>query len=237
VDLGSYGRELGRGRSLARLCRSLSSLAGDFRLRLSSVDVADFGPELITELANAGRLCPHVHLPLQSGDDRVLAAMRRRYRVRDYRRLCDELLARVPAVAIGADVIAGLPGEDAAAFARTCALLEELPLAYVHVFPFSARPGTDAAGASRQVPPATRERRARVLREIATAKKSSFGYRFDGAVRPALVEGRGRRRRDVIALTDNYLRLRLDGYDGPGNRFVDVRVKARDVVLAGAVVS
>ncbi|HUU56145.1 MAG TPA: tRNA (N(6)-L-threonylcarbamoyladenosine(37)-C(2))-methylthiotransferase MtaB [bacterium] len=225
VDLGSYGRDLERRRSLAGLCAELSNLAGDFRLRLSSVDVADFGPALVAELAAGGRLCPHVHLPLQAADDRILSSMRRRYRADDYRRLCYELLERVPDVAIGADVIAGLPGEDAKAFEANRSLVDELPFAYLHVFPYSPRPGTDAAAMTDRPSPDERERRAALLRDMAAAKKASYGRRFAGAVRRVLVEET--RRGDggaMVGLTDNYLHVALDGYEGPGNVFVDVRL-------------
>lgn len=227
VDLGSYGRDLGSRLSLAALVAELSALPGDFRLRLSSVDVSDFEPALVRELAAGGRVCPHVHLPLQSADDAVLRGMRRRYRAADYRGLCLTLLERVADVALGADVIAGLPGEDAVAFERTCALVEEIPFAYLHVFPYSPRPGTAAAAMPAQVAAGERERRAARLREMAAAKRRAYERRFVGAVRPALVE---ERRRDdgnaAVALTDNYLRVPLKGYDGPGNVFVRARLAA-----------
>lgn len=232
VDLGSYGRDLGGKRSLAALCAELSALSGDFRVRLSSVDASDFEPALVAELAAGSRLCPHVHLPLQSGDDRILRRMRRRYRVDDYRRLCFELLARVADVAIGVDVMAGLPGEDEEAFGRSCALLEEITFAYLHVFPYSPRPGTEAAAMPGQVPPEERERRAAALREIAARKRRAYERRFVGTARTALVE-EGRPGDAAVALTDNYLRIALDGYEGPGNVFVGARLAARDGRVVG----
>lgn len=232
VDLGSYGRDLDGKRSLAALCGELSALSGDFRVRLSSVDASDFEPALVAELAAGSRLCPHVHLPLQSGDDRILRRMRRRYRVDDYRRLCFELLARVADVAIGVDVMAGLPGEDEEAFERSCALLEEIPFAYLHVFPYSPRPGTDAAAMPGQVPPEERERRAATLREIATRKRRAYERRFVGTARTALVE-EGRPGGAAVALTDNYLRITLHDYTGPGNVFVAARLAARDGRVVG----
>ncbi len=224
VDLGSYGRDRDGRRSLAALLGELSALPGDFRLRLSSVDVSDFEPALVRELAAGGRVCPHVHLPLQSADDGVLRRMRRRYRAADYRRLCLELLERVGDVAIGADVIAGLPGEDAAAFEKTCSLVEEIPFAYLHVFPYSPRPGTDGAAMADRAPPDERERRAALLRELAAAKRRSYEQRFGGAVRVALVEERRDGRVAAIALTDNYLRVPMKDYEGPGNVFANVRL-------------
>jgi threonylcarbamoyladenosine tRNA methylthiotransferase MtaB len=235
VDLGSYGRDLARRRSLAELCAALAALAGDFRLRLSSVDAADVEPALVAQLAAGGRFCPHLHLPLQTADDGVLRRMRRRYRRADYARVCRELLTRAADVALGADVIAGLPGEDAAAFEATCALVEELPLAYLHVFPYSPRPGTDAAAMPDRPSPAERERRAARLRELAAAKRAAYERRFVGTVRRALVE-RGSRG-PAVALTDNYLHVALDGYDGPGNAFVDLRIRAEGGRLVGSPVA
>ena len=227
VDLGSYGREFGAGADLAALLVALEAVPGDFRIRLSSVDVADFTPELIETLGRGGRLCPHVHLPLQTADDRLLGAMRRRYRVADYRRLCDRLLAAVPDVAIGADVIAGLPGEDDAAHAATLRLVEDIPFAYLHVFPYSARPGTDAASAPRPVKAALRDERAAELRRAGAIGKAAYTRRFHGSVRPALVV-RGER---LEAITDNYIHAAVPGYDGGGNRFVAIRL----VVAGGEV--
>ncbi len=238
VDLGAYGRDLPCPSSLATLVAALDDVAGGFRVRLSSVDVADVAPELVRELAAGGRLCPHIHLPLQSADDGVLAAMRRRYRARDFRRVCDDLFAEIPDVAVGADVIAGLPGEDADAFEATRRFIDETPFAYLHVFPYSARPGTAAAAAPGQVAPAERERRAAVLREIGTAKRRAYERRFDGAVRPTLVEETPENPREgFIGLTDNYLHIALPGYAGPGNRLVTARVALNDKGLAGEVVT
>jgi threonylcarbamoyladenosine tRNA methylthiotransferase MtaB len=220
VDLGSYGRDLDEGADLASLVAALEDVPGDFRIRLSSVDVADFTRALIAALGRGGRLCPHVHLPLQSADDRLLRAMRRCYRVADYRRLCDNLLAVVPDLAIGADVIAGLPGEDGAAHAATLRFVEEFPFAYLHVFPYSARPGTDAASAPRQVRAPLRDARAAELRRAGAAAKAAYIRRFHGSVRPALVV-RGERQE---AITDNYIHAVLPGYNGGGNRFVAVRL-------------
>ncbi len=236
VDLGSYGRDRDGRRSLASLLAELSALPGEFRLRLSSVDVSDFEPALVREVAAGGRVCPHVHLPLQAADDGVLRRMRRRYRAADYRGLCLSLLERAGDVAIGADVIAGLPGEDVAAFEKTLALVEEIPFAYLHVFPYSPRPGTDAAAMAEQVPPEERERRAALLRELAAAKRRSYEQRFVGAVRTALVEERrGGRGGAAVALTDNYLRVPLRDYEGPGNVFADVKLVDGDGRLTAFV--
>jgi len=233
VDLGSWGRDLAGTPSLARLCGGISDLPGDFRLRLSSVDVSDVDAALGEALASGGRVCPHVHLPLQSADDRILRTMRRRYRVADYRRGCEELLALVPDVALGADVIAGLPGEDEAAFRQTYALVEELPFAYLHVFPYSPRPGTEAAARPDQVPPEVREERAAALRELASAKRAAYERRFRGTVREALVEERQGGAAAATALTDNYIRVSVPDYRGPGNVLIPLTLAERDGRLVG----
>lgn len=230
VDLGAYGRDLGEGYDLASLVTALEDTPGEFRVRLSSVDVADITPGLVASLGRGGRLCPHVHLPLQSADDGLLRAMRRRYRLADYRRLCERLLAAVPDLAIGADVIAGLPGEDEAAHAATLQFVEDTPFAYLHVFPYSPRPGTDAAAMPRQVRPPARDARAAELRAAAAARKAAYIKRFDGGIRPALVV-RGERS-EVI--TDNYIHAVLPAdYQGSANRLVFARlVVAGDEVTA-----
>lgn len=233
VDLGAYGRDLPRRWGLPRLVSAVASLPGKFRVRLSTVDAADIDDEMVALFAE-GVVCPHLHLPLQSASDDILRAMRRRYRVADFRRRCEALMENVSAIALGADVIAGLPGEDVAAFERTVSFIKEIPFAYLHVFPFSARPGTDAALAPHQVPPDEREKRAAALRELAAEKRRAFERRFIGTIREALVEGD--KGGGEVALTDNYLHAPLDGYRGSVNQFVPLLLKEGPRGITGEVV-
>lgn len=186
VHLGAYGRDLCPRRSLAHLVREALGRGLAQRLRLSSLEPDDLPREILAERPAA--LCEHFHLPLQSGSSRVLAAMRRPGSPDAYRRAVSEIAALVPGACIGADVIAGFPGESDADHRDTVALLEALPLAYLHVFPFSARPGTAAAALPRRVPRAAiRERTAELLAFSERRWRSYLGARV-GEELEAVVE-------------------------------------------------
>jgi threonylcarbamoyladenosine tRNA methylthiotransferase MtaB len=233
VNIGGYGADL-EGPDLGGLVEEIVEKPGDFRVRLSSVDPADLDDALIELVAGHPRVCPHVHLPLQSGDDRVLAAMRRRYTVAKYKEVCERLLELNGSIAVGGDVMAGLPGEDETAFENTLALVEELPFAYLHVFPYSPRPGTDAASMADQVMPEVRTERAAVLREAAALKKKTFAARNLGAVRRTLIEEAidketGRH----VGITDNYLHLLVKDAEGRENTFADLIVSEEGGRLYG----
>ncbi|MGH9476837.1 MAG: MiaB/RimO family radical SAM methylthiotransferase [Terriglobales bacterium] len=233
INLGQWGRDLNQSLRLADLVRALLEQTPVQRLRLSSVEPADWSPELTGLMAQAGgRLARHAHLPLQSGSDRVLRRMRRRYRARDYAERVEALAARVPGVAIGADVMAGFPGESAAEFDHTCQWIARLPLAYLHVFPFSARPGTEAAarlasGAWPVVPAAVTAERVRTLRELGAGKRVAFLDHLLGQTLSAVTLA------DGTALSDNYASLRLPAPLAPG-RLIEVCVTGRqgEVLLA-----
>ncbi len=163
VHLGHYGKD--SGDDLGGLLLAVARLPGEFRLRLSSLEVNEADEALARILASSSRFAPHLHLPLQSGDDGVLAAMRRPYTWEGYRRRLENLRAVLPGVALTTDVIAGFPGESDEAFGRTLAALEAVRFAKVHVFPFSPRAGTEAARLPRRVAvPLVRQRVAELLR-------------------------------------------------------------------------
>jgi threonylcarbamoyladenosine tRNA methylthiotransferase MtaB len=173
VHLGAYGRDLSPRTSLADLVREAAARRLVRRLRLSSVEPGELPPELLSEPEVVAVLCDHLHLPLQSGSDRVLAAMRRPHGAEASRRAVLDLAARAPGACLGTDLLVGFPGETEADHAETVALVEALPLAYLHVFPFSPRPGTPAA-ALPEVPPATVRRRAAELRAVSDRKWRGF---------------------------------------------------------------
>jgi threonylcarbamoyladenosine tRNA methylthiotransferase MtaB len=239
LNLGQYGKE--SATSLAGLVTALGRLSagGDaWRLRLSSIEPETVTEELVAALAGLGAgadrpgFCPHLHIPLQSGDDRMLEAMNRNYRVADYRRLIRELTACFPEICIGTDLIAGFPGETESSFTVTCGLLDELPLGYLHAFSFSARSGTPAAEQSGQVGPARRRERVARLREIGARKSFAYRSRFAGAVRAAVLVPRGGAEgaaRADTALTDNYLRLTLAGPAPDTRRLMPVRIDRVEV--------
>lgn len=229
LNLGTYSDPEGTG--LAGLLRLLLGIRGEFRLRLGSIEPDTFGEELLRVFAEPG-VCPHVHLPLQSADDGVLKAMGRSYTAGDFSRLVGRLRSVRPDVCIGADVIVGFPAEDSAAFERTRGRIRELDLAYLHVFSFSARPGTSVPTARRGEAADVVRGRVREMRQLGTELRRRYEERFVGTVRRAVVET------SRSALTDNYLRLHLaDPVAAQPGRPAEMLVVSADSGLAGVPVN
>ncbi|MHB8895664.1 MAG: tRNA (N(6)-L-threonylcarbamoyladenosine(37)-C(2))-methylthiotransferase MtaB [Candidatus Geothermincolia bacterium] len=206
VHLGTWGRDLVPAQTLAGLLARLAAVPGLARLRLSSIEPTEFTPELLDLLATAPAICPHLHVPLQSGSAAVLRLMRRPYGPEVFARVVERLALTLPDPGLGADVIAGFPGEREEDFEESVSLIRSLPLTYLHVFPFSPRPGTPAAAMGDQVPVAERDRRAGVLRELGHEKARAFRERHVGRTVRALIQGQpGRRRGTKHGLTGNYL--------------------------------
>ena len=207
IHIGHYGRDLEPRWTLGRLVARLLDRVPDVRLRLGSVEATEVDDLLLDLLATSGgALVPHLHMPLQSGSDAVLRGMRRWHTREQYRRRALEIAERVSPLGLGADVIAGFPGETAAHHAETRALIEELPFTYLHVFPFSPRSGTAAADRNDPVPQRVAGERARDLRELGTAKGRAYRERRRGATASAVREGDG-----SSGLTGDYLRVGLGG--------------------------
>ncbi|HEY6000511.1 MAG TPA: tRNA (N(6)-L-threonylcarbamoyladenosine(37)-C(2))-methylthiotransferase MtaB [bacterium] len=225
VHLGTWGRDLRPQRTLAAVLARIVALPGLGRLRLSSIEPTEFTPELLELLASSPAICPHLHIPLQSGAAAVLRAMRRPYGPGEFAALAERLAATLPDPGIGADVIAGFPGERAEDFEETAALIRALPLTYLHVFPYSPRPGTPAAAMPDQVPPPERERRAALLRAIGRDKAEDFRRRHVGRTVRALVEGRAGR---AHGLTGNYLKVEVRAGAADIGTFRDLRILRLD---------
>ncbi len=206
VHLGSYGRDLTPVTSLCDLLQRLESAALDITFRISSLEPMDCTPDIVDLVAaSGGRFAPHFHLPLQHASDRLLARMRRPYSAGCYRALTDRIVERLPHASIGSDVIVGFPGEDDDDFAMNARFLAASPLSHVHVFPYSDRPGTEAAAMSARVAaPVIRERAAR-LRSIGAELSRRFHDRQIGTTRPALTIDDG-----TVVVTDNFLKLRIE---------------------------
>ncbi len=226
VHLGGWGHDLDPPRDLCWLLDVLGAQAAVPRLRLSSIDPHEITEPLVQRLASVPIFCPHLHVPLQAGDDTVLRRMRRRYDTT----LAAERLAMIreylPDAAIGTDVIAGFPGEDDAAFARTVAFLEGSPCTYLHVFPYSVRRGTTAAKLGGHNAPPVIAARARVLRALGERKRRAFVERFDGASAEVLVESRRDPRTGMLCgYTRNYIRTALHGPDTLRGTRVRVRLR------------
>ena len=213
------------------------------RLRISSVEPMDWSNQLIALMAESTRIAKHAHVPLQSGSDSVLRRMHRRYRPWHYRDKIEKIRAATPTAAIGADVMVGFPGETEAEFEETRRVIEDLPFTYLHVFTYSARPGTPAAAMPNQVPVHVARERNRILRDLASGKHLDFMRSFIGKTIDAITlnttAGLGCPAEQssakpfqisssfTSALTDNYLKLRLHGYHQP-NRWIAARVASVD---------
>jgi threonylcarbamoyladenosine tRNA methylthiotransferase MtaB len=205
------------------LIRAILDRSSLEKLRISSVEPMDWGDELIGLMANSDRIAKHAHVPMQSGSDAVLRRMHRKYRPWHYREKILKIRAAMPAAAIGADVMVGFPGETEAEFAETRQMIEDLPFTYLHVFTYSARPGTKAAGHPNQVLPGVASERNRILRQIASQKKVAFMRSLTGTeVEAITLHSRGGNFTD--ALTNNYLKMRIAGHH-EANRWVRATVE------------
>lgn len=214
VHLGSYGFDLDPPVDLTWLLEAIEERRPVPRVRLSSVDPHEINEKLVRLFARAGTLCPHFHIPLQSGDDGVLQRMRRRYDTALSREVLSMIRELLPHAAIGTDLIVGFPGEGEEEFAQGYAFLEEAPFTYFHVFPYSPRSGTTAAKFSHKVPPAVIEERARRVRKLGEQKKAAFYRRFIGHTLPVLFEhSRDKSSSLLKGYSRNYLRVLVAGGD------------------------
>jgi threonylcarbamoyladenosine tRNA methylthiotransferase MtaB len=235
IHLGTYGENLLPPSSLLILLKELERENLGLRLRLSSIEPREFNPPLTKYLASSRWVCPHLHIPLQSGDDRILRRMNRNYSSAFFAELVNRLAQTISGTAIGADVIGGFPGEDDSAFLNTMTLIENLPLAYLHVFPFSKRKGTPAAAFPGQVPPQVIRARCHALRELGEKKRDSFSRSFLGQRLKVLVEGKRDRESGLLkGFSANYIPVLLPGGEELMNREVEAEVtEVRDGKVFG----
>ncbi|MDI9569178.1 MAG: tRNA (N(6)-L-threonylcarbamoyladenosine(37)-C(2))-methylthiotransferase MtaB [Pseudomonadota bacterium] len=206
IHLGVYGEDRRDGSTLAKILRHVEDYRLVERLRLSSLEPREIDDDILAIMSAARIVCPHLHIPLQSGDDGILARMGRNYDRAFFQELLQKAASLRPDMTIGMDTMAGFPGEDEKAFANTLDMVAAAPIAYLHVFPYSRRPGTAAARMDSHVPEEEKKRRCRILRELGGRKRRRHLERFVGAVLPVLVEGRENRRGGAFrGLSHNYL--------------------------------
>jgi len=199
ITIGKYNDE---GVTLAKLIKKIIELDGNFRIRVTSVEPTHVDDELIEVLQHT-KVCKHIHLPLQSGSDAVLAHMNRPYNASYYIQLVEKIKKLIPDIAIGTDIIVGYPTEEEKDFTATLGLVQQLQFAYVHQFTYSPRQGT-MSGNYRPLPYDVVHQRANTLREIAQNCSLQYRLQFLNTVRPAVIEKDGD---DITALTDNYLKV------------------------------
>ncbi len=230
VHLGSFGRDLEPAATLVDLLSSLDRTPGDVSFRLGSIEPMDCPAALVDLIARSGRFAAHFHLPLQHASDSMLAAMRRPYRFALYRELVDRIRTRLPHAAIGADLIVGFPGETAQEFETSAQAIAALPLSYLHVFPYSDRPGTESSRLTPKVRDIDIHTRAETLRAIGRDLHARFLRRQIGSVRSGLTLDDG-----TIVLTDNYLKVRIAAGHARNERLL-VRIDRTEPHVTGTVV-
>lgn len=206
IHIGSYGLDLAPPLSLEELLGRMEEEETPRRIRLSSIEPLDFSAGLISSLSRSAKVCPHLHVPIQSGDDEILKLMNRNYGRSFLSDLIQELHHRIPNVSIGADVIVGFPGETEEKFQGTYDLIESLPFSYLHVFPFSRRKGTLAFQFSQRVDEGLIKNRAKRMRELGVQKRQSFYRQFLHKKLQVLVEDRSDRETERWkGLSRNYI--------------------------------
>jgi len=232
INLGSYGRDFLPRVPLAAVVRRILDETGLEQLRFSSIEPQHITEDFIALVASSQRIAAHFHAPLQSGSDRILGAMHRWYRAEHYAARIELIRKILPSAAIGADVIAGFPGETDADFEATAAFVRSMPFTYLHVFSFSARPGTEAAKLPQQIPAAAIRERARALRTVGEQKARDFRATQAGTTIRALTLARSSAAW-TESITPNYLKVRIAGQQDR-NRWREVRLTsdAQEIVAS-----
>ena len=226
INLGRWGRDFTGRTRFVDLLRAMLAETDIQKIRISSVEPMDWSDELIELVASSPRICKHAHVPLQSGSDRILRRMHRKYRPWHYADRIQKIRAAMPTAAIGADVMVGFPGETDEQFEETRAFIESLPFTYLHVFTYSSRPGTPSASMPEQVRGDVTRERNRILRELAGRKKREFQEQFVGRELEAITltnieDGR------TEGLTDNYQKVWIDDTQA-SNRLVTITITGID---------
>jgi len=231
VHLGGYGKDLDPPIALETMLEMIAERSAIGRVRISSLDPDELSDRVISIVAQSDKFCPHFHLPLQAGDDDVLARMRRRYTTTHYRERVERILEAMPDAAIGTDLIVGFPGESARHFQDCLSFAESLPLAYFHVFPYSVRAGTTAAKFDDKVAAGEIKRRAAVMRDLGERKRAEFARRLLGRKLRVLIEERSAGR--LTGYSRNYVRVMIDWPEELINSEVEVEAS---LVQGAAVV-
>ena len=225
IHLGAYGWDLEPRLTLLDLLRSIEDHGVTYRIRLSSIEPMEFSDDLISFISSSRIICNHLHIPLQSGDNDILARMKRPYNALYFKELIERLVSKIPDLNIGVDIIAGFPGESDWNFKNTIDLIEELPVGYLHVFPYSRRPGTVAAGFPSQIDGKTIANRTEALRNLGQKKKEAFYNRFTGKRLFVLIESKRDPNTDYLkGFSRNYISVLVDAGDDLINKEIPIRV-------------
>lgn len=227
VNTGDWGRGLDTGQKFFDLVKALDNVEGLRRVRISSIEPNLITDEILEYIASGNKFMPHFHIPLQSGCDDILRAMKRRYLTPLYRSRIEKIKELMPHACIGADVIVGFPGETEANFEETYRFISSLDVSYLHVFTYSERENTPAWSMAGSVPGKVRAKRSKVLHLLGGRKKAAFYRSQLGSVRPVLFESENKDGM-ISGFTDNYVKVRLPWEDGLANTIRNVRLDSAD---------
>ena len=227
VNTGDWGRGLDTGQKFFDLVKALDNVEGLRRVRISSIEPNLITDEILEYIASGDKFMPHFHIPLQSGCDDILRAMKRRYLTPLYRSRIEKIKELMPHACIGADVIVGFPGETEANFEETYRFISSLDVSYLHVFTYSERENTPAWPMAGSVPGKVRAKRSKVLHLLGGRKKAAFYRSQLGSVRPVLFESENKDGM-ISGFTDNYVKVRLPWEDGLANTIRNVRLDGAD---------
>ncbi len=235
ICLGAYGKDSGDKERLVDLLVDLEKVKGLLRVRLSSIEAGDVSPGLIGYFKKSKKFCRHLHIPIQSGDDDILKRMNRKYTAKVYGDLIGRLKAAIPGIAITTDCLIGFPGETEDNFKNTVKLVKEIMPLKVHIFPYSVRPQTKAAGFKEPVDPKIIRLRCDQLAKVASACRQNFMRKFTGSSAQVLIEGQPSGAAGFLdGLSDNYLKVRVPFEADLNSRIVSVRLKSiRNDYFAG----
>jgi threonylcarbamoyladenosine tRNA methylthiotransferase MtaB len=226
IHLGVYGHDLSPKTNLATAMGRISELRPIDRVRLSSIEPFEITEKIIDQVLKSDIFCRHFHIPLQSGDLGILESMSRPYSPHFFGDLINKIHQIMPDAAIGADALIGFPGESDLAFENTYNLIEKLPISYLHVFPFSARPGTKAADLPERVDVGIIKERCERLRILGNDKRKKFFKGFIGQVLPILVETKRETSTNFLkGMSSNYVPVLIDAGDNLKNKIVDVQIQ------------
>ncbi len=225
IHVGMFGQDLPDATSLLDLIILLHDAPYNLRYRISSLEPGELSDALLNRLAQSDKFMPHFHLPLQSGDPHILKKMNRRYTVADFVKVVNDIIKVMPEAAIGLDTVVGFPGEDDTMFNNTCELIESLPISYLHVFPYSRRPGTPAAKMADQVTSQAKNDRAARLRELDHKKRTAFYNSQIGTIHRVLVENKNNRFKMMKGFSENYVPIYFQGSPTLTHTIVNVKIE------------
>ena len=224
INLGTWG--IDTGETFSSLVEDIIQLPGDFRVRLSSINPMEIDNDLIRLIAETEKICSHLHIPLQSGDNNILKQMRRNYTREQYIEVVHRAINTIPNLGLGADVIVGFPGETDAAFENTRKLIEELPFSYLHVFSYSPRRGTEANDYKDDVPGNIKKKRNKILTQLIEEKGLEFRNKSLNTIATVLIENqRDKNSGKLKGHTDNYIPISLDGPDPLKNCLIPITLQ------------